>query len=215
MLLDHTRLDQFADALRRSAPPVAASMGPGLSEDEIRTICARSSLVPSCDAIAWFSYWDTRAEPRTRFVEIVPGFQAVSLRRCVDSTIQLRRGCEQVLVMPPPSTLSVEDVWPNSWLAVFVDGGGTTFVLDCRDPARPSTLRDCFREDFTGDAWGRPIAPLAVWLSHATEWMASQACRFDPAREQWLPFQAAHAYWPHFDISMPANLPIPGLPDQG
>jgi hypothetical protein len=190
-------------------------MGPGLSEDEIRTVCAQSSLAPSQDAVTWFSYWDTLAEPRTKFVEVVPGFQAASLRRAVDATIKLRRAYAQVLATPPPTTLSVADLWPNAWLAMFVDGGGTTFVLDCQAPEQPSLLRDCFREDFTGDDWGKPIAPLAMWLAHATEWMSTQQCRFDPAREHWLPFSAARAYWPHFDMTKPANPPIPGLPDQG
>src|SRR3954452_13028942 len=71
-LLDHALLDGFADALRRSAAPVAASMGPGLSEDEIRTVCAQASLAPSDDAITWFTYWDALAEPPTKFVEVLP-----------------------------------------------------------------------------------------------------------------------------------------------
>jgi hypothetical protein len=213
-LLDHTQLDRFAEALRRSAPPVAASMGPGISEDEIRTVCAQASLEPSRDAITWFSYWDTLAEPRTKFVEVLPHIQTTSLRTCVRSTVQMRRVYEQVLATPPPTTLSVAHAWPNAWLSVFGDGGGTQFVLDCREPDRPSLLRDCFRESFAGDDWGKPIAPLAVWLANGTEWMATQSCRFDPAREQWLPFDAASAYWPHFDMTKPANPPIPGSPDQ-
>jgi hypothetical protein len=189
-------------------------MGPGLAEDEIRAVCAQASLEPSRDAITWFSFWDTLAEPRTKFVEIVPGIQAASLRACVRATVQLRRVYAQVLATPSPTTLTVADVWPNAWLVMFGDGGGTNFVLDCRKPERPSMLRDCFRESFASDDWGKPIAPLAAWLAHATEWMAMESCRFDQQREGWLPFDAAHAYWPHFDLTKPANPPIPGSPDQ-
>jgi hypothetical protein len=185
-------------------------MGPGLSEDEIRTICAQSSLEPSRDAITWFRYWDTLPEPRTKFVEVLPGFQAPSLRSCVRATLQLRHVYEQAL---EATTVSIDDFWPNAWLAMFADGGGTTFVLDCSDPEQPSMLRDCFRE--AGDDWATPIAPIAVWLANATKWMARESCRFDPARAQWLPFEAARAYWPHFDTAKPANPPIVGLPDQG
>jgi hypothetical protein len=202
--LDHSQLDRFAEALRRSAPPVAASMGPGLSEDEIRTICARASLEPSRDAIAWFSYWDTLAEPHTKFVELLPGVQAAPLRSCVDATIQLRGVYEQVLTIPSPTTPSLADVWPNQWLLMFGDGGGTTFVLDCQESAQPSMLRDCFREAFASDDWGTPIAPLSVWLTNATDWITTMpSCRFDAVQEHWLPFDEAHAYWPHFDMTKP------------
>jgi hypothetical protein len=213
-LLDHTQLDQFADALRRCAPPVAASMGPGLSEDEIRTVCAQASLEPSRDAITWFSYWDTLAEPRTKFVEVLPGFQTASLRVCLRNTVAMRQVFRDVLGQPVPR-FGFEDAWSSAWLSLFADGGGTQFVVDCREPERPSMLRDCFRESFTGPDWGKPIAPLASWLTNATEWMTTQSCRFDPARQGWLPFEVAHTYWPHFDMTKPPNPPIHGSPNQG
>jgi hypothetical protein len=214
-LLDHGQLDRFADALRRSAPAVAASMGPGLSEDEIRTLCAQASLAPSRDAVTWLSYWDTVAEPHTRIVEILPGIQTAPLRACLRNTVAMRQVFRDVLVGQPVAGFDFEDAWSSAWLSLFGDGGGTQFVVDCREPERPSMLRDCFRENFTQPNWGKPIAPLASWLTSATKWMTTQSCRFDAEREQWLPFEAAHAYWPDFDMTKPANPPIPGLPDQG
>jgi hypothetical protein len=210
LLLDHTQLDRFADALRRSAPLVAASMGPGLSEDEIRTGCAQASLVPSRDAITWFTYWDALVEPRTRFVEVLPGIQTASLRACLRNTVSIRQVFRDVLTQPRPQ-FGLEDAWSSGWLLVFGDGGGTHFVVDCREPERPSMVRDCFRENFTGHDWAKPIAPLATWLANATEWMtANESCRFDPAREHWLPLEATNEYWPHFDMTQPPNPPIHG-----
>ena len=137
--------------------------------------------MPSRDAITWFTYWDTLPDPPTRFVELLPAFQTASLRTCVRSTISLRHVWEQVLEMPGPRTLTVADVWPDAWLVLFTDGGGGHTVLD------------------------EPIAPLAVWLATGIDWMTTQACRFDPAFERWLPVQAARAYWPHFDVTKPPN----------
>jgi len=198
-LLDHNVLDRFADALRGAAAPVAASMGPGLSEDEIRTVCAESSLVPSRDAITWFTYWDTLPHPPTKFVEPLPGFQTASLRTCVRSSISLRRAWEEILATAPSMELTVADVYPNAWLVLFTDGGGGHTVLDCSAPRQPSLLRYCFREDFAGPGWAKPISPLAAWLANGTEWMTTQSCRFDPAQGLWLPYEEAVAYWPHFD----------------
>ena len=200
-------LDRFADALRRAAPPVAAAMGPGLSEDEIRSACAEASLVPSHDAVTWFTYWDAVAEPAIRLVTILPGIQTASLHACLRNTVTMRQVFRDVLGQPLPR-FGFEDAWSSAWLALFGDGGGTHFVLDCRDPVRPSLLRDCFRENFSGEDWGKPIAPLATWLTGGAEWMATQSCRFDPAAGTWLPLHAAHAYWPHFDLAKPPNPPI-------
>jgi hypothetical protein len=213
-LLDQGQLDRFAEALRRSAPAIAASMGPGLSEDEIRTLCAQASLAPSRDVVTWLSYWDAVAEPHTRIVEILPGIQTASLRASLRITVARRQSFREILGQPVPG-FDLEDAWSSAWLSLFGDGGGTEFVVDCRQPERPSVLRDCFRENFSQPGWGKPIGPLASWLANATEWMTTQSCRFDPERERWLPIEAAHAYWPHFDISKPANRPIHGLPDQG
>jgi hypothetical protein len=214
-LLDHAQLDRFADALRRSAPLVAASMGPGLSEDEIRTVCAQASLEPSRDAITWFTYWDASAERRTRLVEVLPGVQTASLRVCLRNTVVMRQTFRDVLGQPLPQ-FGFEDAWSTAWLSVFGDGGGTQFVVDCREPERPSIVRDCFREDFTGPDWGKPIAPLATWLGNATGWMtANQSCRFDAGQGRWLPFDAVTQYWPHFDMTRPPNPPIAGSQGQG
>ena len=105
-----------------------------------------------------------------------------------------------------------EVVGDKTVVSAVRDGGGTHFVVDCREPERPSMVRDCFREDFTGPDWGKPLAPLASWLANATELMTSQSWRFDPERETWLPREAVHAYWPHFDTTKPPNLPIHGAP---
>jgi len=105
----------------------------------------------------------------------------------------MRRVFRDALGQPVPQ-FGFED----AWLSLFGDGGGAQFVVDCRDPGGPSMLRDCFRESFAGPDWGKRIAPLATWLTNATEWMTACSCRFDPAR-----------------VTKPRNPPIHTSPDKG
>jgi hypothetical protein len=128
-LVDAETLGAFADTLRRLAAPVAEVMGPGLSEDEIRSICAEASLEPSQDAIAWFTVWDAkpheaRSSTASRFGEVLPGFQAAPLRACVKASVWYREFAEQEVGSLRPLGIEPDDLWPRAWLLMFGDGRG-------------------------------------------------------------------------------------------
>lgn len=215
--LDGELLGTFAELLAEWAPAVSTKLRPGLSEDEIVAGLASVGVTASSDAVTWWQFWDGPNELdrgalsheaylealRDMHSEILPGFQFLSFEVCVRG-VELNRRMVRQLARQDADEFEIEDFWPQTWIPLFVDGGGLQVVLDCRHPDEPSALRSCFREDFSGPHWGKIVSSsMARWVTTGIEWMRRGNCRYEAEQRRWTPQSAFDDVWPAFESELP------------
>ena len=205
-------LAAFADALGRTAPVVAAGMGPGRSEDEIRIKCRAAALEPSRDLITWFTFWDRRPDQEARRrlpgLSLLPSYQPAPLDFCLAESTRERARAVGEMAFLRGVEVTVDDLWPDTWLWMFCDGLGSIFALDCERGDEPSAVRDCFREAYASSEWGERVSSLGVLVQNGTRWLESGMCRWDAEHDFWSPAEAAFDYAPDFNPDREPNPPL-------